>query len=52
VVDLIGREPGIGEGLLRRADDAVEELGGQLGELRPRELEVEVLRPLRGRRDG
>ena len=39
--------PGVGEHLLGRADRALEQLGGQLVELRARERQVEVLRALR-----
>ncbi len=46
VVDLRGVEAGVGQRLLGRADRALEQLGGELVELRARELEVEVLRAL------
>ena len=44
-------EAGVLEHALRRADGALEQLGGQLVELRAGELEVEVLRALRRRGD-
>ena len=37
-------DAGVGERLLDRPDDAVEQVGGELVELRPRQLDVEVLR--------
>ena len=46
VVDLRRVEPGVGERLLRRADRALEQVVRELLELRARELQVEVLRPL------
>ena len=48
VLDLRGVEPRVGERRLRRADDALDQVGGDLAELRPGQLQVEVLRPLRG----
>ena len=44
VVDLRRVELGVLERLLRRADGALEQVGGDLLELRPGELQVEVLR--------
>ena len=44
VVDLRGVEPRVGERLLGRPDGALEQVVGQLLELRARELQVEVLR--------
>ena len=45
---IVGRvEARVGERLLRRADRPLEQVGGQLVELRARELQVEVLRALR-----
>ena len=46
VLDLRGVEARVGERLLGRADGALEQLGGELVELRARELQVEVLRAL------
>ena len=43
VVDLVGREAGVGEGLLDGPDDAVDEVARELVELGPREVQVEVL---------
>ena len=51
VVDLRCVEAGVGERLLRRADRPLEQVGRDLLELRPRELQVEVLRAFRRRRD-
>ena len=51
MVDLRGVEAGVGERLLRRLDRPLEQVGRDLLELRPRELQVEVLRALRGRGD-
>ena len=51
VVDRGRLEPRVGERLLGRLDSPLEEIGGQLVQLRARELEVEVLRPLLRRGD-
>jgi hypothetical protein len=42
-------QPGVGDGLLERAAAGLDEVGGELLELRPRELQVEVLGPSRWR---
>ena len=42
------RQPGVGDGLLERALAGVDEVGGDLVELGPRELQVEVLGALGG----
>ena len=49
VVDRRGVEPGVRERLLRRADRPFEQVVRQLLQLRARQLEVEMLRALRGR---
>ena len=46
MLDGRGVDAGVGEHLLRRADDALEEVPGQLEQFRARELHVEVLRAL------
>ncbi len=51
VVDVRGRQAGVGERLLRRADRPLDEVVRQLVQLRARELQVEVLRPVLGRGD-
>ena len=48
MLDLRGVEPRVGERGLRRADRPLDQVGGDLTELRPGELQVEVLRALRG----
>ena len=48
MLDLRGVEPRVGERGLRRADGPLDQVGGDLTELRPGELQVEVLRALRG----
>src|SRR5205823_14741162 len=47
VVNLRRVETCVGQRLLRRTDRPLEQVGRDLLELRPRELEIEVLRPLR-----
>ena len=49
--DVIDVGAGVGQGLLDRPDDALEQIRGELGELRPGQLDVEVLRPRVGRGD-
>ena len=49
--DVGRRESRVGESLLRRSDRPLEQVVGQLVELRPGELQVEVLRALGGRGD-
>ena len=51
VLDVGGGEACIGERLLRRPDGSLEEVVRELVELRPRELEIQVLRTLRRRGD-
>ncbi len=51
VVDVLGGEAGVRDGLLEGPLAGIDEVGGELLELRPRELQVEVLRALVGGRD-
>ncbi len=48
MVDVGLRQAGVGDGLLERALAGVDEIGGELVELGPRELQIEVLRTVGG----